>query len=110
LVVGLTLAVGAVAAASGSVGATTEPGDDMTDDTEMTDDTTAAVDTSAGTTEAGGGGAVVQCGFAPSETTGGDLAGFAGTTPYGEITEDFITEICEVDPNLDNFADSRRVK
>jgi len=50
-----------------------------------------------------GGGEIVQCGYAPSDTVGGDLAGFGGTTPYGQITDQFITEVCEVDPNLEDF-------
>jgi ABC-type branched-subunit amino acid transport system substrate-binding protein len=49
------------------------------------------------------GGAVVRCGFAPSDTTNGDLAGFAGTTPYTELAEDFLDRVCGVDPALEDF-------
>ena len=37
----------------------------------------------------------------PSDVVDGDLEGFAGTTPFGEITPEFIARLCEVDPNLD---------
>jgi ABC-type branched-subunit amino acid transport system substrate-binding protein len=51
----------------------------------------------------GGGGEVVQCGFAPSDTTDGDISGFAGTTPYSEITPDFFERLCGVDPALQDL-------
>ena len=41
-----------------------------------------------------------ECGSAPSDVTGGELAGFAGTTPFGVITDEFIARLCEVDPSL----------
>ena len=53
------------------------------------------------TTGAGGGDA--ECGFSPSDTTDGDLAGFKGTTPFGVLTEDFIARLCEVDPALEDL-------
>jgi branched-chain amino acid transport system substrate-binding protein len=50
-----------------------------------------------------GGGEVVQCGFAPSDTTDGDISGFAGTTPAGELTPEFFARLCGVDPNLQDL-------
>jgi ABC-type branched-subunit amino acid transport system substrate-binding protein len=49
-----------------------------------------------------GGGVVVECGIAPSETTNGDLSGFAGTTPMTD-RPDFWGQICGVDPELVDF-------
>jgi Periplasmic binding protein len=53
----------------------------------------AAETTAAETAEA-------ECGSAPSDVTGGDLAGFAGTTPFGVITDEFIARLCEIDSSL----------
>ena len=39
-----------------------------------------------------------QCGNATSDVVDGDLEGFAGTTPFGEITPEFIARLCEIDP------------
>ena len=50
-----------------------------------------------------GGGEVVQCGYAPSDITDGELAGFAGTTPAGELTPDFFARLCGVDPELEDL-------
>ncbi len=47
-----------------------------------------------------GGGVVVRCGFAPSETTNGDIAGFSATQPSGTLTPEFFERLCGVDPNL----------
>ena len=44
-----------------------------------------------------------ECGNAPSDVVDGDLEGFAGTTPFGEITPEFIARLCEVDPNLQDL-------
>jgi ABC-type branched-subunit amino acid transport system substrate-binding protein len=49
------------------------------------------------------GGEVVRCGIAPSETTGGDLSGFAGTTPFGQLTPEFFERLCGIDPNLEDL-------
>ena len=73
--------------------------------TAGTEGTTAGTGgTTAGTTDGTTGGAAAageqECGFAPSDTTDGDLAGFAGTTPAGELSEDFFQRLCEVDPDL----------
>jgi len=61
---------------------------------------TAPGSTAPGSTEPAG---AADCGSAASNTTGGEIAGFAGTTPAGEITEDFQTRLCEIDPNLEDF-------
>jgi len=84
------------------------PGTTAAGDTETTEaeapPTTAAEDTETteaeapATTAAGGGEA--ECGSAPSDVTGGELAGFAGTTPFGVITEEFIARLCEIDSSL----------
>ncbi len=55
--------------------------------------------------DTGGGGAaeVVRCGYAPSDVPDGALAGFAGTTPAGELTPEFFERLCSVDPNLEDL-------
>ena len=78
----MVLGAALVALAQGTTSATTVPGDEPT-----------------GT----GGGEVVRCGFAPSDTTNGDIAGFSGTTPYSEGTPEFFENLCGVDPNLADF-------
>ena len=104
LLVGLTL----VAAACGSddeastnsdAAVTTEA---MSETTEAMSETTEAM---SETTEAMSEGTEApaeeaQCGSATSDITDGDLAGFSGTTPFGEITPEFIDRLCEVDPDL----------
>jgi len=62
-------------------------------DTEAPADSEAPADTAA---EGEGG----ECGNATSDVVDGDLEGFAGTTPFGEITPEFIARLCEIDPNL----------
>ena len=62
----------------------------------MVDATTAPDTTDAMASEA-------ECGNAPSDVTNGDLAGFAGTTPFGEITPEFIGRLCAIDPNLQDL-------
>ncbi len=49
------------------------------------------------------GASNADCGNAPSDVTDGDLEGFAGTTPFGKITPEFIARLCEVDPNLEDL-------
>jgi hypothetical protein len=95
----LLLGVSIVLAACGSddddSGSDTESTEAVTDGTEAeTDGTEAETD---GTEAAGGD---VECGNAPSDVTDGDLEGFAGTTPFGEITEEFIDRLCAIDPEL----------
>jgi ABC-type branched-subunit amino acid transport system substrate-binding protein len=96
------------AAGADTTTAATEAGADTT--AAGADTTTAATDaatdtTGAGTdtTTAGTGGGEGECGFAPSTTTDGAIAGFSGTTPLGEITEDFFARLCGVDPNLEDL-------
>jgi hypothetical protein len=64
---------------------------------ETTEDTTEATET----TEAAGGEA--ECGNAPSDVTDGDLEGFTGSTPFGEITPEFLERLCAVDPELQDL-------
>ena len=82
-VAAMVLGAALVAIAQGTTSATTVPGEPT------------------GTGPAGG--EVVQCGFAPSDTTNGDISGFSGTTPYSELTPDFLERICGVDPALQDF-------
>jgi hypothetical protein len=65
---------------------------------EMTESSTAEM-TESSTASAE---APEQCGQATSDVTDGELAGFAGATPFGEggTNPDFIARLCEVDPNL----------
>ena len=53
--------------------------------------------TPAGTAPAGsaptGSEPAHECGYAPSDVTDGALAGFAGTTPAGELTPDFFARL-----------------
>ena len=100
-------AAGDTTEAPGTTGGTdtaatpTTGGTDTTAATPTTggSDTTAATPTTGGTGTTGAGGEQ-QCGFAPSNVTDGDLSGFGGTTPYGEISEDFFARLCETDPAL----------
>jgi ABC-type branched-subunit amino acid transport system substrate-binding protein len=82
-----------------SAPATTEATEETAaETTAATEETT---ETTTGDTEAPAGDA--ECGQAPSDTTDGDLAGFGGTTPFGEITPEFIERLCEVDPALEDL-------
>ncbi len=45
----------------------------------------------------------MQCGFAPSDTTNGDLSGFAGTTPLTELSPEFFDQLCGVDAGLQDL-------
>ncbi|HUS43717.1 MAG TPA: ABC transporter substrate-binding protein [Ilumatobacteraceae bacterium] len=99
LLVGLTL----VAAACGSDDSADE-GAATSDATETTDgDMTETTDGDMTETTDGGGTAEAECGSAPSDVTGGDLAGFGATTPFGEITDEFISRLCSIDPNLEDL-------
>jgi ABC-type branched-subunit amino acid transport system substrate-binding protein len=75
-------------AGAGVASATTEPPADSTP---------------PGGSAAPGGGEVVRCGYAPSDVTGGDIAGFAGTTPAGELTPEFFERLCGVNPQLEDL-------
>ena len=83
-----------VAIAQGTTSATTVPG------TEPPGTEPAA--SAPADTGAAGGGEIVQCGFAPSDVTSGDLSGFAGTTPLTD-RPDFRDLVCGVDPQLQDF-------
>lgn len=127
LIVGLSL-VAAACGDDDDDDATTADTEAVTDDTEAAGADTTAADAGADTTAAGsdttaagsdtttaggsdttaagsdttaaGGGGEQECGFAPSNVTDGAIAGFAGTTPAGEISEDFFARLCEVNPEL----------
>ncbi len=88
-----TTAAGADTTAGGAD--TTAGGADTT--AGGTETTAAGSDTTTGGT---GGGGEQRCGFAPSNVTDGAIAGFAGTTPAGEISEEFFARLCEVNPEL----------
>jgi ABC-type branched-subunit amino acid transport system substrate-binding protein len=87
----------APAAASTTAGETSAP-------EESTGDTTP--DTAGGDTttpdSAPEAEAPSKCGQADGTETDGDLQGFAGATPFGSggTSEDFISRLCGVDPNL----------
>ena len=109
-VAAMVLGAALVAIAQGTTSATTVPGTEPPG-TEPAGTEPAGTEP-AGTepagsapagTDGGGGGEVVQCGFAPSDTTNGDLSGFAGTTPFSEITPDFFDRLCGVDPALQDL-------
>ena len=51
-------------------------------------------------TDAAAAGGDSECGNATSDVVDGDLEGFAGTTPFGKITPEFIGRLCEIDPSL----------
>ncbi|MDQ3470069.1 MAG: ABC transporter substrate-binding protein [Actinomycetota bacterium] len=89
--------------------AQTDAGGDTTmaggDTTEGGADTTegGADTTTGGSDSTAAGGGEQECGFAPSDVTDGEIAGFAGTTPAGEISEEFFARLCEVDPELEDL-------
>lgn len=94
LLVGLSLVAAACGSDDGGDGAATT--DDATATTEAPMATDAPMTTDAMVEEA-------ECGNAPSDVTDGDIAGFAGTTPFGEITPDFISRLCAIDPDLEDL-------
>ncbi len=104
LLVGLSLVAAACGSDDEGTATTdaTETTDEMVEETtapettdEMTEETTAPETTDAA--------AEAECGNAPSDVTDGDLEGFAGTTPFGEITDEFIARLCAIDPNLEDL-------
>jgi ABC-type branched-subunit amino acid transport system substrate-binding protein len=98
LLVGLTLVAAACGSdedgESSSTDAVSETTEAVTEDTEAVTETTEAM------TEDTEAPAEAECGSAPSDITDGDLAGFSGTTPFGEITPEFIERLCEIDSSL----------
>jgi hypothetical protein len=113
-----TTAAPVTTAAAAATTATTEDTDDATTTsaTEDTDDATATTsddgdgatattsddgDDATATTGTGASGDS-ECGQASSDVTDGDLAGFAGATPFGKggVNPEFIARLCEIDPNL----------
>ena len=78
--------------------ATTEATEDTASETTTAETTEETTETTTAATDAPSGEA--ECGIAPSDTTDGDLAGFGGTTPFGELTPEFLERLCEVDPAL----------
>jgi len=80
-------------AASETTGAAVETTDDVTETTGATTETTTGDTVPAGPS---------KCGQADGTVTDGDLAGFAGATPFGEGGTDagFIERLCGIDPDL----------
>ena len=104
LLVGLSLVVAACGSDDEGSATTdaTETTDEMVEETtapDTTDDMTEET-TAPDTTDAA---AEAECGSAPSTVTDGDLAGFGATTPFGEITPEFIARLCEIDPSLEDL-------
>lgn len=113
LAFGLSLVAAATGVASAATD-TTEPGGTESMGTEtMSSD---AMGTEAMGSEAMGSEAMTvssepgtseggarRCGYAPSSTTDGAIAGFAGTTPAGELQPEFFARLCEQDPNLEDL-------
>jgi ABC-type branched-subunit amino acid transport system substrate-binding protein len=100
LVLGVALIAGGTQGISLASGETTVPGTEPAG-TEPAGTEPAGTEPTG--TDGGGGGEVVRCGYAPSDTTDGDIAGFAGTTPAGELTPEFFDRLCGVDPNLEDL-------
>ena len=104
LLVGLTLVAAACGSDDDGDGAATSDAPTATEapeSTEAPDGTDAPDGTEAPTgTDAAG---ETECGNAPSDVTDGDLAGFTGSTPFGEITDEFIARLCAIDPELEDL-------
>jgi ABC-type branched-subunit amino acid transport system substrate-binding protein len=98
-------ATDATEAPSEATDAPTDGTEAPTEETEApTEETEAPTEETEGTTEGTEApGAADDCGFAPSDVTDGAISGFAGTTPFGELTEEFFARLCEVDPNLEDL-------
>ena len=98
LLVGLTLVAAACGSDDDASSSTEAPAG-----TEATSETTEAMsETTEATSETTEAPAAeeAKCGSAPSDVTDGDLAGFGATTPFGEITPEFIDRLCEIDSSL----------
>ena len=80
--------------------AATEPADTEPAATEPADTEPAATEPSATEPSATEPAGAAECGNATSDVTDGALSGFAGTTPFGVVTDEFISRLCEVDPSL----------
>ncbi len=85
-VAAMVLGAALVAIAQGTTSATTVPGTEPPGTEPAGTEPAATEAAGAAAPGGGGGGEVVQCGFAPSDITDGDLSGFAGTTPFTAIT------------------------
>ena len=88
--------------------ATDAPTDETEAPTEETEAPTEETEAPSETTEAPtdgteAPGAADECGFAASDVTDGAISGFAGTTPFGELSEEFFARLCEADPNLEDL-------
>ena len=103
LLVGLTLVAAACgsdddASSSTDAAVTTEAASETTEAAPATTEATETTEAMTDGTEAPASEA--QCGSAPSDVTDGDLAGFGATTPFGQITPEFVDRLCEIDPEL----------
>ena len=103
MVLGVALVAGFTQGISAASGETTVPGTEPagTEPAGTEPAGTEPAGTAGGTAAAGG--EVVQCGFAPSDTTDGDLSGFAGTTPLTELSPEFFDQLCGIDPGLQDL-------
>lgn len=112
--VSLVAATGAVGASAppdtdpaGTEAAATEPAGTEAAGTEAAGSAAPGTETAGsaapGNSGPGGASAVAQCGYAPSDVTDGDISGFAGTTPAGELTPEFFDRLCVVDPALEDL-------
>ena len=103
LLVGLALVASACGDDKGSTDTvapvTTEAAAPDTTEAAAPETTEPAPETTTGDTTPAG---PAKCGQADGDVTDGELAGFAGATPFGEggTEAGFIDRLCEVDPNL----------
>jgi ABC-type branched-subunit amino acid transport system substrate-binding protein len=100
LLVGLAFVAASCGSDDDEAEETTAPVATEAPGTSAAPETTAATTAAPETTTAGGGDA--ECGQASSDVTNGDLAGFAGATPFGKggTSAEFIARLCEIDDSL----------
>lgn len=98
LLIGLAL----VAAACGSDDEDTPSTEPATEETTAPTEPATEETTPAETTPATDAPAEAECGQDTSDTVDGELAGFAGATPFGKggTSADFIARLCEIDSEL----------
>lgn len=97
LIIGVTMLAAACGGDDDGASDTTAPAETSAPEAETSAPESETTAPGAETTAPSGGG---ECGFAQSDVTDGDLDTFAGTTPFGKLTDEFLNRLCEVDPNL----------